>query len=270
MLDNRRHPGRGTACPEYASCLRQPTFSKRRAWLGGLVTEWSPQQRAHWVAERVLEWSGVPTVNVRAAIFVENPILTWLALEPLGNGELRLPFGAQRFAPIAGYDVAELCVKILIDPAPHISKSYEVTGPELKDMHEFAADYAAVLGRQVTYVPEDVETWNEQYVDSALAAYPHIAEHLKDLTRWSPADATAPLVSANSGNPARAPAEDRAVGAGEPSTRAESGCCEPLSGPEQYHDAILESSGRGLQYGCRFGRRRLLLPGGRRHDSTLI
>ena len=132
---------------------------------------------------QVLEWSGVPTVNVRAAIFVENPILTWLALEPLGNGELRLPFGAQRFAPIAGYDVAELCVKILIDPAPHISKSYEVTGPELKDMHEFAADYAAVLGRQVTYVPEDVETWNEQYVDSALAAYPHIAEHLKDLTR---------------------------------------------------------------------------------------
>gem|GEM_PF-4591468 len=132
---------------------------------------------------QVLEWSGVPTVNVRAAIFVENPILTWLALEPLGNGELRLPFGAQRFAPIAGYDVAELCVKILIDPAPHISKSYEVTGPELKDMHEFAADYAAVLGRQVTYVPEDVETWNEQYVDSALAAYPHIAEYIKDLTR---------------------------------------------------------------------------------------
>jgi NAD(P)H dehydrogenase (quinone) len=99
------------------------------------------------------------------------------------NGKLRLPFGAQRFAPIAGYDVAELCVKILIDPAPHISKSYEVTGPELKDMHEFAEDYAAVLGRQVTYVPEDVETWNEQYVDSALAAYPHIAEHIKDLTR---------------------------------------------------------------------------------------
>ena len=40
-----------------------------------------------------------------------------------------------------------------------------------------------MLGRQVTYVPEDVETWNEQYVDSALAAYPHVAEHIKDLTR---------------------------------------------------------------------------------------
>nr|WP_271209269.1 NAD(P)H-binding protein [Rhodococcus wratislaviensis]GLK33768.1 NmrA family transcriptional regulator [Rhodococcus wratislaviensis] len=157
---------------------------ERRAWLGGFVTDWSPQHRAHWVAEQVLEWSGVPTVNVRAAIFVENPILTWLALEPLGKGELRLPFGDQKFAPIAGYDVAALCVKILLDPAPHISKAYELTGPDLKDMNGFAQDYAAALGRQVTYVPEELDAWNKKYVDnSPIAAFPHIAEHLKSLTR---------------------------------------------------------------------------------------
>ncbi|WP_329535401.1 NAD(P)H-binding protein [Streptomyces sp. NBC_01450] len=156
---------------------------ERRAWLGGLITQWSPQQRAHWVAEQVLDWSSLPTVNVRAAMFVENPLMTWLALGPLSDGELRLPFGHHRLAPIAGYDVAELCVKILADPAEHISKSYDLTGPELKDMHGSAQDYAAALGRKVTYIPEDVETWNETYVDSALAAFPHIAEHLKTLTR---------------------------------------------------------------------------------------
>lgn len=156
---------------------------ERRAWLGGLVTDWSPQHRAHWIAEQLLDWSGLPTVNIRAAFFVENPILTWLALAPLSDGELRLPFGTQRFAPVAGYDVAELCAKILADPAPHIAKSYNLTGPELKDMHGFAEDYAAVLGRPVTYVPDEVETWNQTYVDTAMAAYPHIAEHLKALTR---------------------------------------------------------------------------------------
>ena len=156
---------------------------ERRAGLGGLVADWSPQQRAHWVAERMLEWSGLPTVNVRAAFFVENPILTWLALGSLADGELRLPFGDQRFAPIAGYDVAELCTKILVDPAPHISKSYALTGPELTGMHGIAEDFGAVLGRQITCVPEDVETWNETYVDTAMAEYPHIAEHLKTLTR---------------------------------------------------------------------------------------
>ncbi|MEX5637842.1 NAD(P)H-binding protein [Parafrankia sp. FMc2] len=156
---------------------------ERRAWLGGLVTDWSPQQRAHWIAEQVLDWSGVPTVNVRAAIFVENPLLTWLPLGPLSNGELRLPFGHQRLAPIAGYDVAELCAKILADPAPHISKSYELNGPELKDMHGFAEDYGAALGRPVSYIPEEVDDWNQTFVDTALAEHPHVAEHLKTLTR---------------------------------------------------------------------------------------
>lgn len=47
----------------------------------------------------------------------------------------------------------------------------------------FAEDYAAALGRPVTYVPEDVETWNENYIDSALGELPHTAEHLKTLTR---------------------------------------------------------------------------------------
>jgi NAD(P)H dehydrogenase (quinone) len=41
----------------------------------------------------------------------------------------------------------------------------------------------AALGRQVSYVPEEVDAWNENYVDSALAGNPHVAEHLKTLTR---------------------------------------------------------------------------------------
>ncbi|MFD1546172.1 NmrA family NAD(P)-binding protein [Nonomuraea guangzhouensis] len=156
---------------------------ERRSRLGGRVADWSPQQRAHWVAEQVLDWSGLPTVNVRAAFFVENPILTWLALGSLADDELRLPFGHHRLAPIAAYDVAALCATILADPTPHLSKSYALTGPELKDMHEIAEDFGAVLGRKITYVPEDVETWNETYVDPALGQFPHIAEHLKTLTR---------------------------------------------------------------------------------------
>ncbi|MFC5731465.1 MULTISPECIES: NAD(P)H-binding protein [Nocardioides] len=128
---------------------------ERRAWLGGLVSDWSPQQRAHWIAEQVLSWSDLPVVNVRATIFAENPILTGLALRPLSSGELRLPFGSQRLAPIAGRDVAELCASILVDPAPHLGASYELTGPDLKDMHGFAEDFGAVLGREVTYIAEE-------------------------------------------------------------------------------------------------------------------
>lgn len=156
---------------------------ERRSRLGGLVADWSPQQRAHWVAEQMLDWSGLPVVNIRAAFFVENPILTWVAMGSLADGELRLPFGDHKLAPIAGYDVAELCAKILADPAPHIGKSYALTGPELKDMHAVAKDFSTALGRPITYVPVDIEIWNRNYIDPALGTYPHTAEHLKTLTR---------------------------------------------------------------------------------------
>ncbi|MFJ8657174.1 NAD(P)H-binding protein [Streptomyces rochei] len=162
----------------------------RRSWLGGLVTDWSPQQRAHWVCEQVLDWSGLPTVNVRATLFVENALITWMQQGPLSNGELRLPFGSQRLAPIAAHDVAEVCVKILVDPTPHISKSYELTGPELKDMYGFAEDYAAALGRQVIYIPEELEAWHEAFIDETFlretlgdTAAQHVAAHMKTLTR---------------------------------------------------------------------------------------
>jgi NAD(P)H dehydrogenase (quinone) len=105
----------------------------RLAWLGGLTSDWSPQQRAHWVAEQALDWSGLPLVHVRATLFVENPILSWLILRPLvAASELRLPFGQQRLAPIAGYDVAELCAMILMDPSKHVGKAYAPTGPDLR------------------------------------------------------------------------------------------------------------------------------------------
>jgi uncharacterized protein YbjT (DUF2867 family) len=158
---------------------------ERLAWLGGLVADWSPQQRAHWISEEVLKWSGLPVVNIRATIFVENPLLTWFPLKAvLDTGELRLPFGAEKFAPIAGFDVAEVCTKILIDPQAHISKSYELTGPALMDMHGLAEDYAAALGRSISYAPQPLEPWIENHIDKSLGARdPHVAEHLRTITR---------------------------------------------------------------------------------------
>lgn len=155
----------------------------RRAWLGGLVGDWSRQQRAHWASERALKWSGLPVVNVQATMFVENPILSWFPLKQLlCANELHLPFGSQKVAPIAAYDVAELCTKILVDPSTHISKSYALTGPTLKDMHAVAEDFGAVLSRPIKYVPQDADAWIETYVNSVYASRnPHVASHIRTL-----------------------------------------------------------------------------------------
>jgi uncharacterized protein YbjT (DUF2867 family) len=33
----------------------------------------SPQQRQHWLAEQVMNWSGLPVVHVRPTVFRQNP-----------------------------------------------------------------------------------------------------------------------------------------------------------------------------------------------------
>lgn len=157
----------------------------RASWFGGHALQWSPQQRAHWIGEQALDWSGLPVIHIRAGIFAENPILSWFPIpDAMSTGELRLPFGDNKLAPIAGYDVAELCANILRDPTAHPSNAYTLIGPELKGMADFAEDYAAVLQRSVAYVPQDLESWNAANVDAVLAnSEPHIAAHLKILTR---------------------------------------------------------------------------------------
>lgn len=158
---------------------------ERRSWLGNGVQEWSPQQRAHWAGEQSLNWSGLPVVHIRAGIFVENPILTRFPMtEVIAKGELGLPFGEAKLAPIAAHDVAKVCANILREPGEHIGRAYTLTGPEFKTMAEFAEDYAAALQRPVQYVPRELDSWNTAYIDAALAeTNPHIAEHLKTLTR---------------------------------------------------------------------------------------
>lgn len=149
---------------------------------GGLVADWSPQQRAHWASEQALKWSGLPIVNVQATMFAENPIISWFILKPmLESGELRLPFGDQRLAPIAAYDVAEFCAKVLSDPQPYLRKDYVLTGPRLVGGRDLAEIYSALLGRNITYVPKDPETWSKMFIDTALADKPHVAEHLRTL-----------------------------------------------------------------------------------------
>ena len=62
----------------------------------------SPQQRQHWLAEQVLNWSGLPVVHVRPTVFLENPLFMNLAAQSIASDDtIRLPFGTGRTSPVA-------------------------------------------------------------------------------------------------------------------------------------------------------------------------
>jgi uncharacterized protein YbjT (DUF2867 family) len=146
-------------------------------------TDESRQHRLHWLAERVMNWSGVPVVHVRPTVFLDNPIFTWLAAPLLRDRNLLvLPFGTGRTSPIAAGDVARVVSAVLLNPADRVGQVYELTGPANLDIDGLAAEYARGLHRPITGTDIDQDTWVEQVL-KPLGLPPHVQQHLATMAK---------------------------------------------------------------------------------------
>ncbi len=145
-------------------------------------TKESHQQRSHWLAEHIVDWSPVPSVQIRPTVFLENPLFTLLAADSVRDkGLLALPFGDGRTSPVAARDVADVVSAILRSPAEHIGAVYELTGPTTLDVDGLAAQYSQALRRSVTGQRVDVDDWEGQLDRAGLDA--HVLEHIKTMAR---------------------------------------------------------------------------------------
>jgi len=132
----------------------------------------------HWIAERLFERSGVPVTQLRPTLFAE-----WFLYQASNirtKSQFYLPFGDACFAPIATEDIGRVIATILADPAPHAGKSYDLFGPKILDMTEAAAIFSEALGRKITYVPIDTETF-AGIVKTAMNADPYFIQHVSSL-----------------------------------------------------------------------------------------
>lgn len=141
----------------------------------------SPQQKQQWLAEQVLNWSGLPVVHVRPTVFLENPLFYHFAIQSIREkGTLELPFGKGKSSPIAADDVARVMAEILISPDGHIGKVYQLTGPKSLDSEAIAQEYSRGLGKTIKYVPISLEQWKERYL--AGSGLPdHVRHHLETM-----------------------------------------------------------------------------------------
>ncbi len=143
----------------------------------------SPQQRQHWLAEQVLNWSGLPVVHLRATVFLQNPFfLAWAAESIAQDSTIRLPFGTGRTSPVDARDVAAVAAVILANPATRIGKVYELTGPRSQDMQALAAEYSKALGKTITYVDVPLDEWLDQELRRRNLP-DHLVQHLATMAR---------------------------------------------------------------------------------------
>jgi uncharacterized protein YbjT (DUF2867 family) len=146
-------------------------------------TSESNQHRLHWLAEHIMNWSGVPVVHVRPTVFMENPLLTVLAAASIREcGALVLPFGSGRTSPIAAADVARVVATVLREPAGRTGKVYELTGPEVLDIDGIAEQYSRALGRPVIAQDLPLDEWTDRVL-TPIGLPAHVAQHIATMAR---------------------------------------------------------------------------------------
>ncbi len=106
--------------------------------------------REKWLSDKIFQWApSLDVITVNPGFFADNYMA---ALEPIAHfGLMAMPLGKGLNAPPCNEDIARVVVGALVDPAPHIGKSYRPTGPKLLAPEDIAAAIGKALGRKVTY-----------------------------------------------------------------------------------------------------------------------
>jgi uncharacterized protein YbjT (DUF2867 family) len=115
--------------------------------------------RDHWIAERVLDWSGVPAVHLRPTLFSEWLTFPWVRDPLVEEGKITMPLGNGRHAPIGAEDQARLIAAILTNPSAHIGKTYPLYGPVEFSQKELADELSRVLDRRIVYSPGTLDDY---------------------------------------------------------------------------------------------------------------
>jgi NAD(P)H dehydrogenase (quinone) len=143
----------------------------------------SDQQRLHWLAEHVLNWSGLPVTHIRPTVFMENPLFGMLVPASIKRDDtIRLPFGDGKTSPVAAQDVAEVVALVLTDPRRHAGRVYDLTGAASRDMTAIAAEFSDLLGHPVVYVDVPFDEWLQHDL-KPLGLPPHVFNHLATMAR---------------------------------------------------------------------------------------
>src|SRR5258708_39468288 len=106
--------------------------------------------RDSFIAEQVLNWSGVPVIHLRPTYFLEWLLYPW-QLPYLQKGVLRMPVGKGRHSPIAADDQGRAIAALLNNPEPYIGKTIPISGPVEMDHDQMALELSEALRRTLVF-----------------------------------------------------------------------------------------------------------------------
>ncbi|GAA4407801.1 SDR family oxidoreductase [Tsukamurella soli] len=108
--------------------------------------------RDHWATEQHIRASGLPFTFLRDNLYAD--FMPGLVGD---DGVIRGPARCGRAAVVAQDDIVDAAVAVLLAPADHVGRTYDLTGPEALTMAEIAAVLQRETGRQIVFHDETVD-----------------------------------------------------------------------------------------------------------------
>ncbi len=144
----------------------------------------------HGEIERELEQSGIACTCLQPNYFMQN--LLRYADNISSTGAIQLPMKDAKLSMVDTRDVAEVALRVLVDPEPHAGKRLVLTGPEALSFEQVADKLTLAMGRRIRYMdtrPDDAHKiivaagFEEWYADAALKEAEWITqEHAAEVT----------------------------------------------------------------------------------------
>ncbi|MDN3548854.1 NmrA family NAD(P)-binding protein [Mucilaginibacter aquaedulcis] len=119
----------------------------------------SKSAQDHWIAERLLDRSGVPVTHLQPTLFMEW--LAYFAQEIKENNRFISPFGEARYGAINSEDIGRVGAAILAKPEGHAGKTYRIYGPEELTGQQIATIISDVLQKDIAFIPVEPEALGE-------------------------------------------------------------------------------------------------------------
>jgi NAD(P)H dehydrogenase (quinone) len=110
----------------------------------------SPSCRDTFIAEQVLDWSGLKVIHLRPTLFLEWLQYFWI-LPKLREGILWMPVGKGTSSPVAAEDQGRAIATLLRHPAEHIGTTIPLSGPVEMNHEQMAAELSEALGRKIVF-----------------------------------------------------------------------------------------------------------------------
>jgi NAD(P)H dehydrogenase (quinone) len=133
--------------------------------------------RDTFIAEQVLNWSGLAVTHLRPTYFLEWLLYPWQLPLFVGQGVLRMPAGKGRHAPIGAEDQGRVIAAILKNPSEHKGQTYPLFGPVEMDHEQMAAELSEALGRRIVF--ENVSIADYCASLKAMGVPPYVLQHFE-------------------------------------------------------------------------------------------